>query len=464
MQGINCSVHSDCGDKLQCLVGLCVDPCRSGCGERALCTVKAHLPICSCPFGHTGNPSERCLPLDGIKTNTSVTLMPEGMTEYPEEYYDGHKIDRSDEFTTVEPVDTTTTFIEEQITLGTLEQEEYLISMNQTGDLNNIHSTTAKDGSFDKENTTVPDLISTVVPNTQTDDTRTTLEPFTTMVTAEADDFISETTIEEIKYTSNVPMKKTNATVKPNNHSDTLTKQDRKSTDLEETDQLPTVTTPIDDYFVELSSTSKHYEFMQNSEATVTPLAKKTSTTSMTTTNTTTDINTTTEPYLLDDRSLPLSTSGYDGEDYIDEDSTTTASTIETTLSAKTTYEPYPSGTTAEPIIEIIQCRYENDCNTNETCAGNICIDPCAQFNPCPQDVPCQTLNHVPMCLCNSDTNTGYSVDCMKTSELGCRHSNECPLERSCINGICVDPCRSGNPCDVGEECEVQNHETVCVK
>ena len=346
--------------------------------------------------------------------------MPEGMTEYPEEYYDGHKIDRSDEFTTAETIlDTTTTFMDGPITLSTTAHEEDLISMNQTMDVNNISTSTARDESISDASTTVLDSISTVIPNTETDDTRTTLEPFTSIGTTEAGDFISETTIEEIISTTNVPMKTTNATVKPNSHSDTLTKQDRKSTDLEETDQLPTVTTPIDDYFVELSSTSKHYEFMQNSEATVTPLGKKTSTTSMTTTSTAasaTDINTTTEQYLLDDRSIPLSTSEYDGDDYIDEESTSTASTIETTLAAKTTYESYPTGTTAEPIIEIIQCRAENDCNANETCAGNICIDPCAQFNPCPQDVPCQTLNHVPMCLCNSDTNTGYSVDCMKKS------------------------------------------------
>lgn len=51
-----------------------------------------------------------------------------------------------------------------------------------------------------------------------------------------------------------------------------------------------------------------------------------------------------------------------------------------------------------------------------------------------------------------------------RVSELGCRHSNECPPEKSCINGVCDNPCRSGNPCDAEEECEVQNHEAVCVK
>lgn len=95
---------------MQCLVGRCLDPCRSGCGQFALCTVKAHVPICTCP---TGNPNRKCLPLTLTDTSTpspvgtddttlknTVTITTTGEPEY----YDGVDVDRSDNFSTIDPI------------------------------------------------------------------------------------------------------------------------------------------------------------------------------------------------------------------------------------------------------------------------------------------------------------------------------------------------------------------------
>lgn len=95
-----CSKHSDCGEQLQCLAGRCLDPCRSGCGQSAVCTVKAHVPTCTCPPTHTGNPNRKCIP---IIPTTTASGEPIDAGTTTTESYGGDGIDRSDVFSTIEP-------------------------------------------------------------------------------------------------------------------------------------------------------------------------------------------------------------------------------------------------------------------------------------------------------------------------------------------------------------------------
>lgn len=56
---LSCSRHSDCNATLSCINRRCLDPCSSPenqCGPRALCDVTAHIPTCTCPEGHVGDP------------------------------------------------------------------------------------------------------------------------------------------------------------------------------------------------------------------------------------------------------------------------------------------------------------------------------------------------------------------------------------------------------------------------
>lgn len=79
-----CSKHQDCNDSLQCLMGLCIDPCQTGCGESALCTVKEHRIKCDCPPNQTGNPNLKCIPISTILNSTefpSTTLSPYPLTQ-----------------------------------------------------------------------------------------------------------------------------------------------------------------------------------------------------------------------------------------------------------------------------------------------------------------------------------------------------------------------------------------------
>ena len=49
---------------MQCLLGVCYDPCTSGCGESALCHVNKHIILCSCPPKYSGDPLVKCIPLE----------------------------------------------------------------------------------------------------------------------------------------------------------------------------------------------------------------------------------------------------------------------------------------------------------------------------------------------------------------------------------------------------------------
>lgn len=50
------------------------------------------------------------------------------------------------------------------------------------------------------------------------------------------------------------------------------------------------------------------------------------------------------------------------------------------------------------------------------------------------------------------------------STEIGCTHNSECPVEQACINSLCQNPCADSSPCGTDQECQVHNHDMVCVK
>jgi hypothetical protein len=48
--------------------------------------------------------------------------------------------------------------------------------------------------------------------------------------------------------------------------------------------------------------------------------------------------------------------------------------------------------------------------------------------------------------------------------EIGCRSHNECSAKKACINGRCANPCESASPCLPNQECQVNDHQPVCIK
>ena len=50
------------------------------------------------------------------------------------------------------------------------------------------------------------------------------------------------------------------------------------------------------------------------------------------------------------------------------------------------------------------------------------------------------------------------------SAEIKCYQDGDCPSQLSCIDAKCRNPCAHSNPCKGHEECQVQNHQSVCVK
>ena len=56
----------------------------------------------------------------------------------------------------------------------------------------------------------------------------------------------------------------------------------------------------------------------------------------------------------------------------------------------------------------------------------------------------------------------GHWGYCPKNCEMGCRTDPECPQDRACQNGDCVNPCVVDNPCGTNADCLVSVHLAQC--
>ena len=57
-----CTMNAECQSIQACINQKCQDPCPGSCGLYAECHVTAHIPICNCPQGYTGDPFTQCSP------------------------------------------------------------------------------------------------------------------------------------------------------------------------------------------------------------------------------------------------------------------------------------------------------------------------------------------------------------------------------------------------------------------
>ena len=55
-----CVVNSDCPSDKACQRNKCIYPCPGTCGINALCTVRNHIPTCTCFQGYIGDPFVEC--------------------------------------------------------------------------------------------------------------------------------------------------------------------------------------------------------------------------------------------------------------------------------------------------------------------------------------------------------------------------------------------------------------------
>lgn len=86
-------------------------------------------------------------------------------------------------------------------------------------------------------------------------------------------------------------------------------------------------------------------------------------------------------------------------------------------------------------------------------------MNPCIVEDPCGPNAECFTIASRPECRCKSGFRGNPYDRCLV---IGCRSNNDCPNDRACINGQCINPCVYEHPCSPQAECKVQNHFALC--
>lgn len=79
---------------------------------------------------------------------------------------------------------------------------------------------------------------------------------------------------------------------------------------------------------------------------------------------------------------------------------------------------------------------------------------PCTP-SPCGLNSQCRELDNHAVCSCLPDM-IGSPPNCHPE----CLVSSECPLDKSCINQKCRNPCES--VCGLNARCQVVNHNPIC--
>jgi len=145
------------------------------------------------------------------------------------------------------------------------------------------------------------------------------------------------------------------------------------------------------------------------------------------------------------------------------------------------------------------ECVLNNDCPRDKACIRQKCVDPCP--GTCGQNAECSVINHIPTCTCLRGYQGNAFIGCQQIppeipknpcnpspcgpnsqcreingqavcscvpgfigSPPSCRpecvSSNECTLDKACVNQKCIDPCPG--TCGISAICQVVNHNPIC--
>ncbi|KAK9513085.1 hypothetical protein O3M35_001355 [Rhynocoris fuscipes] len=108
------------------------------------------------------------------------------------------------------------------------------------------------------------------------------------------------------------------------------------------------------------------------------------------------------------------------------------------------------------PVVAIGECTTDSDCAEEKSCINGICKNPCN----CGPNAECRIKDHKPVCSCLQGYDGNPEIECVKA---GCRVDSDCSWQHSCINRECVPVCSpDGSTCGTAATCHGSNHHAVC--
>ncbi|EAT34892.1 AAEL012905-PA [Aedes aegypti] len=116
-----------------------------------------------------------------------------------------------------------------------------------------------------------------------------------------------------------------------------------------------------------------------------------------------------------------------------------------------------------KPIV-VEGCRTDGDCPDTDRCIRGQCTLAC-RAEPCGINSLCESRGHQARCACPPEYIGNPHIECTPEARVPsykeCTVDSECPLDRSCFNERCINPC-TRDACGRGAICHVQNHNAVC--
>ena len=94
----------------------------------------------------------------------------------------------------------------------------------------------------------------------------------------------------------------------------------------------------------------------------------------------------------------------------------------------------------------------------DRTCVDGQCLDPCYHESPCAATAQCTGNKHEAQCKCPTGTTGNPFENC---SAVGCKVNQDCPYALACSGGTCKNPCENNGKCSE-KSCFVENHDPVC--
>ncbi len=103
------------------------------------------------------------------------------------------------------------------------------------------------------------------------------------------------------------------------------------------------------------------------------------------------------------------------------------------------------------------RCTSDYQCAGHLTCKNRECKNPC-DYKECASNAYCSSRNHLAICSCKIGFTGNALVECSR--EERCVYNPDCPANRSCREGKCVDSCAT--ECRNKSKCQVISHYPIC--
>lgn len=103
----------------------------------------------------------------------------------------------------------------------------------------------------------------------------------------------------------------------------------------------------------------------------------------------------------------------------------------------------------------LVGCRADTDCPSDKSCVNGDCVDPCT-YTHCGINALCRTDGyHRARCYCPPAYEGNPFAECRKPE---CTTDSDCPSTLACRNQHCQNPC----DCAPTALCNVANHIAAC--